>query len=62
MEWYYWLLKTTAFLSPDYVTQRYNMASKKLLNWRHISLSLMDKIRTLASSGAGIQVQAEKDF
>ena len=56
MEWYYWLLKTTAFLSPDYVTQRYNMASKKLLNWRHISLSLMDKIQTLARSGVGFQV------
>ena len=62
MEWYYWLLKMTAFLLPDYVTQRYNMASKKLLNWRHISLSLMDKIRTLASSGAGFQVQAKEDF
>lgn len=62
MECCYWLLKMTAFLSSDYVRKRYNMASKKLLNWQHISLSLMDKIQTLARSGAGFQVQAKEDF
>ena len=43
---YCWLLKMTAFLSPDYVRKWCNMASKKLLNWPHIPLSLMDKIQT----------------
>ena len=43
---YCWLLKMTAFLSPDYVRKWCNMASKKLLNWPHVPLSLMDKIQT----------------
>ena len=44
MECCYWLSKMTAFLSPDNVRERYNKASKKLLNWRHISLSMFGQL------------------